>query len=303
MKKLVFVLILIFVIGCKTSGPTSTITETDIHIGTEGLVMELNDNMPPDVVYSGDTFPVGVKLDNKGAYDIYRGILLLNVEKDLLESKQSPIKVLDIKGASFGNPKGDSETINFLLKSKDIGKEIETMTSNIILTTCYAYQTAFTDTICIDTDFYNLKNKVKACSAEDKTYGSGQGGPVSITKIESKMMQEDNFLKPVFLIYIMNEGNGGVISPEGVDLACSEFGVRKNDINKIDVEAYLASEGKKLNCVNSNIKLAEGENMIRCVLEDGVDAKTEPYSTVLKVVLNYGYTETISKSIEIKKLI
>ena len=85
-KKLILIfgiLILIVIAGCegrffkKVSGRDSPITDVDIRQGTEGLTMEFTKNAPPKNVFEGGgddggsgIFPVAVKLENKGAYDI-----------------------------------------------------------------------------------------------------------------------------------------------------------------------------------------------------------------------------------------
>jgi len=300
-KIFTFFILILFLSGCDIGNQSAKISDEEYHTGTEGLVIEFMDNMPPEKVYETDTFPAGIKLENKGAYDIKNGYLLLNIEQDNLDLQKGSLKrSLEIDGRSISNPYGESQTINYLLKANELGKETETLTSTIIATECYEYKTEFLKTVCVDTDFYNLKKVAKACSSEDIESSDGQGAPVSISKVESKMLEEDDVLKPTFIVYITNNGNGQVINSDSVSAACSETGFSREDINYIKVSSFFASEGASLTCKPDSVKLKDNMAVVRCVYEDGIDKNKESYSTLLKIELDYGYTQTISQSVQIR---
>lgn len=307
MKKIVLILITLILIisGCTTQkGPSVSITERDIRVGTDGLVIEFNKNMPPQQVYESEIFPVGIKLSNKGAFDIVGGYLLLNIEKDILDFQKGSEKVnIKIDGKSLGNPQGGYEIKNYLLKPRMFGGETETITSVMIATACYNYKTFFTESVCVDTDFYNARGWKKACSASDASFGSGQGAPVAVTKIEPKMFEENGILKPMFIIHIKNVGKGQVIDSTKVADMCSAKGISREDINTMNLTANLGDEKKALVCNPSVLKLKDKEEEVRCTFETGIDKEVQPYTTILGVELDYGYTESVSKSVEIRKVI
>lgn len=298
-KKIMLISILFILVGC-TTGPFQKDVEEDIHKGNTGLVMNFFKGTPPKTVHEGETFPVTVELRNKGAYDIQNGDLLINIEQDLLELKEGELKEdLDIEGKSTGNIEGSLDKKTFLLKSKNLGKETETITSNIIVSACYKYRTVFSEDVCIDTDYYNTKGFVKACTAETSTFSSGQGGPISITKVEAKMLAEDDMIIPKFDIYISNYGTGQVIKDDEVDDLCSSKTVDKEDINFVKVSVDLFEES--LDCNKETLVLKEGSGFIRCSLTNGISKDTPSYTSLLTVTLDYGYSESISQSVEIKK--
>ncbi len=303
MKKILLIMVFLFVVGCSQSeGPSATITNEDLYKGNIGLVANFGKNMPPVKVYENDIFPVGIELSNRGAFDITEGYLLLNLEEDnMVLEKGDIVRDLKLKGKSFGNPKGDFEIMNFFVKAKELGKETETITSNIIATSCYRYKTFFSKTVCVDTDFYNLKKVQKACSAQDMSFGSGQGSYVPIVRIEPTMMQDDGVIKPMFIIYIENRGGGEVTNPNSIKKICSEEQINPEDLNYIEVEAFLSET--PLVCRPSPIKLQGREKVVRCSLEEGISKEIPSYSTILTVKLDYGYTDTISKRVEIRKII
>ncbi len=302
MKRVLLIMMMLIIVGCgQGEGPSASITKEDVHKGNIGLVMNFGQNMPPLKVYESDIFPVGIELSNKGAFDITEGYLLLNLEEDNLQLEKGSIKDdIEIKGKSIGNPKGDLGIISFLVKSNEIGKETETITSNIIATACYKYRTSFSKDVCVDTDFYNLKKGEKACSAKDMVFSSGQGAPVSVVKVEPNMLEENGVIKPRFVIYIENIGRGDVINPNSIEKVCSAEEIIPEDINYIEVEAYLSET--PLVCQPTPIKLQEEEKTVRCVLEEGISKNLQSYTTILTINFDYGYTESISKKVEIRKI-
>jgi hypothetical protein len=305
MRKIIFIfLILILCLGCNKNGVSSQITEEEFHIGNDGLLFSFMDNMPPMLVYEQENFPVSLKIENKGAFDITNGVLILNVEKDNINVKEGTLKrSIKLYGKSFGIPYGETDAAHFLLSAKELDKETETITSTVLATICYKYETDFTSTVCVDTDFYNTKNVQKACSAQSQTFSSGQGGPVSITNIEASMTQEDNMIKPVYTITIDNVGGGLVIESDSVTSACSAEPVSKDDINKLEITAKFAGDNTPLTCKLSSSKLKNNEIIARCISNIGIDESVPAYNTVLQVSLSYGYTQTISKSFEIRSTI
>ncbi len=303
--KFLIVLCLVLVLvagGCsKGGGPSVSITEEDIHRGKEGLLIEFGKNMPPSLVYEEDMFPIGIELENAGASDITKGYLLLNLEEDNMDLEKGHIKeTFKIEGKSIENPYGDSEVLNYMVRAKPLGSETETITSNVIATLCYKYNTRFGESVCVDTDFYNRKNAVKACGAEDESFSSGQGAPVSVVKVESKMLEESGDVKPMFIVHVRNDGDGQVINPTIISEVCSSRVVKHEDINYIEVSAYLGEE--ELVCRPSPLKLREKEDIVRCSLEQGIDKDVPSYKSLLTVDLEYGYSETISKQVEIRSL-
>tara|TARA_Y100000310_G_C20668199_1_gene808814 strand:+ start:325 stop:1251 length:927 start_codon:yes stop_codon:yes gene_type:complete len=305
MKKIMLILwiiVLLFSVGCdKEEGPSVSLSESDIHTGTEGLSFEFGEKMPPRLVYATDIFPVSMEIKNKGAFDVKGGYLLLNIEKDILEFDLGDQKErIDLDGKSLSNPEGDEEFFRFNVVSRELGKETETLTTTILATLCYKYQTEFSGDVCVDTDFYNTREIEKACDAEDETFTSGQGGPIAVTRIESKILEDSGYIKPQFIIYLKNKGQGEVISQDSVDNACSDSTIDDNEINYLSVEVMLGDEKSELTCRPDKTKLRDGIETIRCSLEEGIDKNLQPYITILRVELNYGYIETKSKNVEIR---
>jgi len=231
-------------------------------------------------------------------------------------------KEIKIDGKSVFNPNGDEYFITVDGKTKVLGAQSEKQSSTILATACYPYKTIFGTSVCIDTDIYGISRGQKACSITDLKFGKGQGAPVAITKVETRMLpQDDNKIKPLFLIHIENKGNGEVIKLSETQKACTEESLDYKDFNTIIVDASLS--GKPLDCriekdgepSSAEIRLREKKGIIRCTLEevdldgDGVndieliDTGRDAYVAPLRIELDYGYTFTISKDIIIEKIL
>ena len=58
--------------GCQTSSTKSTGT-SESYTGTEGLSLKFIDGMPPDNVWKGSEFEVGIDVQNKGLANVKEG--------------------------------------------------------------------------------------------------------------------------------------------------------------------------------------------------------------------------------------
>lgn len=301
MKKTILLLfVLLFLVGCQTGGPSfGDSIDEDMHTGNEGLVITFGPESPPSRVFELDDFPVTLELENKGTFDIRNGIILLNLERDYTQlTRGNNVEDIDLLGRSVQNPNGDQDIKTFIVKALDLGTQTETLTTNIIVTSCYKYKTEFSRKVCVDTDFYNVKQAEKACHAEDLTFRSGQGAPVAVTKIETKPLQDEDFIMPRFIIHVENQGDGQVTSTSRYQNLCSSDEIDYNEINKINVNAFLGDEA--MTCSPKVLKLRQEDSIIRCTLENGFNKDIPSYSTLLTVKLDYGYSQSISKQVEIR---
>jgi len=223
------------------------------------------------------------------------------IEKRLNELKDIKIE-FDVDGKSILSPIGDDIFITIDAEASKIGEQSETRPSTILATTCYSYQTVFGSTVCIDTDIYGIRKGKKVCTVNDLSFSEGQGGPVEITKVESKILPDGDNIKLQFLIHIENNGNGEVIKLSKVEEACSSVPLEYKDFNTIKISATLS--GDPLNCSSDEnfIRLKEKRDVVRCT-SISIGRNRDTYTAPLNVELDYGYTFTISKNIIIEKVL
>jgi len=297
------------------------ITDADIRKGTDGLDMEFLKNAPPENVFEGSQddggkvitsdFPISLRLKNEGASNIEEGILIFASEKAYvnvsLESKERQEFI--IKGKSIYSPVGDEEFVTLTAGAKRISAQSETHPSTIFATACYPYNTILGTSVCIDTDIIGEVRGKKVCDIKDLTFSEGQGAPVAVTKIETRMLPDVdvNKVKPHFIIFIENKGNGEVVNSKKLGAACSSSGLNYTDFNTLTISASLPQGDLKcsenVDPGPAAVRLREKEDIVRCTLEDGIDIGRDAYTAPLKIELNYGYTFTISKDIIIEKVL
>ena len=330
-KKLILtigILSLLIIAGCSEGGfsgigKKKPITDVDIRKGTDGIKMEFLPNAPPQNVFAESGFPISLRLknagasdipeDNKGTLQIERGIVIFGFEKAYLDIPNIPQgKVLfDVKGKSIYAPLGDEEFISVNAKAGAVGPQSEKHPTTIFATACYPYETVFGASACIDPDIIGEGKGQKACIVKDLAFTGGQGAPVAVTKVETRMLpQDDGKIKPHFLIYVKNAGNGQVVNISKIDRACSSEPLDYKDFNTLKVNATLS--GAELDCdpadgmqKTAEVRLRDKEDLIRCTYDEdgGINAGSDAYVAPLRVELDYGYTFTISKNIIIEKVL
>ena len=324
MKNLTILFITALLIAGCQSQQSNIITYVDIYKGIDGLDMDFLPNSPPKEIYSDEDFFAGIQLENKGAFDIgniarnegekgYEAYLSLVIEDDYMEVAEEGFKDIipfSLEGKSTFNPKGTKNTTTIKLKAKDVDTQSESHTSLITVSACYKYKTTLGTEACIDADVYNLNQKAKACNVQDQTF-SGQGAPVVITKIESRMLphEDESKVRPSFMIYIKNKGNGQVIKRDMIENVCTSITLDHEAFNTIYANAKLSNQlldcsPKEIQESGTNegyIRLKDKEDFIRCTLTEGIKKNKGTYSTPLTIELDYGYTLSATKEVKILK--
>lgn len=328
--KLVF-LLLVFVVGCRGGGQ---ITNVNIYKGTDGLTMEFLENTPPDEVFENAIVPLGISIRNEGAYDIIDGfgLITFSVEEDYMKLNKESLRTFgerinwegdkpqikfSLNGKTLERAEGEHEIITLRINSEELEELSQIHESSILATACYGYRTELVANVCIDTDIYNIRGIVKSCKVKDQSYSS-QGAPIVVANINTEMIPMESgdpkkvMLRPQFLIYIQNRGNGLVIekTPGTIRDACSEKSLDYSKWNTVSINVYLGGDKIQVDCDVTEdgegktgiIKLRDNMGVARCILEEGIDEIKGTYVSPLRVVLDYGYTNTISKKIVIKKL-
>ena len=304
-KYIGLILVLFLISGCGSfSLNRGSISDVKIYTGTSGLELEFLKDNPPREVYEDQIFKATVFLRNDGAFDISSGYLLIGLEEDYMKLLYEYDQRLDLQlnGKSMQTPVGEERIEEFTIKTKKIDPQTQEHESSIYVTSCYKYRTELHQDVCIDPDVYNLKPIEKACEVKDISLSS-QGAPVAITKIEEKISssESEEIMIPQFIIYIQNKGKGEVIDERKIDDVCSAKPLTSEDINKLTIAAYLS--GIPLECKPYELKLKNKQEKVICSLKEGIKKDEPAFTTLLSVILDYGYTQTISKKVTIKKLV
>jgi hypothetical protein len=301
-KKIICLIFLLILVGCSGIPFTSrkeTITIPDIHEGTTGINMKYLNRMPPTEVFENQLFEIGLEITNKGATDVQNGIYNIAVNEQFINLIDEKINRFNIKGKSVYQPLGGKEQIRLKARSSELGGQITKQSTTIIANACYEYFTKATVITCIDTQ--ELKQETKVCTVQTQKPRGGQGGPVGIISVEPKIMPHENpdRVKPTYIIGIQNLGAGQIIDSNLVYDACTGRSIDKKDYDVVFVNALLSND--ILNCEPAQIKLRANENKIFCELSQGLDINRGNYQTPLSIELEYGYMQTLPKTVTINK--
>ncbi len=237
-----------------------------------------------------------------------------------------------VDGKTAINPQGDETIISLSAKTGKLDPQSEVKQSTITATLCYPYQTTLSTTVCIDTDVaginpgkpYGTKNSVKVCSAKEFIFNNGQGAPIAVTKIEPQMIPVEKEIKPQFLIFVENKGKGNPVKLAGYDSACyksdytKDLSSNKDLWNVATIKVYKAGKEEEkesqLICTPSLknpegaidettgfLRFRDGKDFVRCTFRDGIPKSSEAFTSPLKVVIDYGYVQSIASNFFIEK--
>ncbi len=215
-----------------------------------------------------------------------------------------------LSGKTVFNDIDDFEILNFPLYIKSLSPLSEIHESYILTQLCYEYRgLAYTD-LCIDTDPYDSGDSEKACSAQSSiSLGQGQGGPVVIDSVVPKMLLDGNVVRPQLKIHIRNTGSGSVFQKGYMNQVCSSDPLQITTYNTITLKEVELSgrslSGGQIECIPQNLQLRDEEDFVTCTVVQGQGISREmlSFETPLKIEIEYGYTESISKQISIKKIL
>jgi uncharacterized repeat protein (TIGR01451 family) len=319
-KKIFLLLLFLIIAGCTPTGTNQVKLEKDLYKGTEGVTLDLFDDKLPSEVYQGETLNYIVKATNKGPYPVNNAKLVISLEKGYMSfiNPMSPsnthIKVIsniDLEGKTLFNTLDDFEVREESIKSLPLDGQSEYHDSLITTNFCYDYKGIAVADVCIDTDPYSIRPGQKVCTVKDSiSLSEGQGGPVLISQIDTRMLVDNfngkDYIRPQFILHIINQGQGFVIKPGTTDKVCSENALQSDVYNSVIINniKFSSYTKKDFDCFPEELVLMEDQDKITCILKTGAIAKeSASYTTPLEVEISYGYMFSQSKEIKIKKVL
>ncbi|MFC1801682.1 lipoprotein [Nanoarchaeota archaeon] len=283
MKKiLILFLLVLFLTSCNIIGgkKDNGLIATNFKTGTDGLEVEIVEGVPPDEIYEGNSFGIGLKIHNKGAYDVNNGQIRIagfNEEYTTLDRWQSELGLLE--GKSITAPDGDYYIEEFQGDNKNIPEGASEYIEKFFIYVDYDYETEANTDICINPNFYDIKSSLESCEPTKTVSFSGQGAPVAITKVEQVVSPESgNQVKLQFKLTIKNKGSGKVLGPIIVD------------------EVKIAN--RRLQCSPREIDLEKDDTVV-C---SGTQSLQGAYITPFSAKLYYTYQTKTSNKLTIKSL-
>jgi len=302
--KLFLLLMVIFVLvlaGCTTG--TQIRGEEEFRYGTRGLDVRLFGALSAEGTYENMPLNLVFEINNEGAYDVKHGILTLEVENPYVEIAGPKQKTFFLRGKSPNVPQGESIDIGFQTYVGRLDPSSSIHKSILYATVCYDYQTKLTADVCIDTDPYNQRvtGDRKVCNRQDLRPGN-QGSPIAIERVEVRTYQMDaNVYLPEFVFHIRNVRKGLTFNYDQVQTICSSNIIPEGTLNKLRLFAQLSET--VLACDKPEFHLVNDVARVVCGLPEGhdINVQLDTYLAPLYVELNYGYSETVTHTFDIKR--
>lgn len=302
-KILAVVSLIILLTGCSSSGnwvffgDDSEFEYEDYRQGVKEIEMNFLQESPPNEVFEGSDFQVGIRLRNEGGSDTKQAILKVTpLAQELVDIEKIDENPFSMQGRSNVNPKGDEIVYTLPAKAKPLSNLMSGLESHevsIIAKLCYLYESYASPTVCIDTAG---DENTKVCEVKDVTL-SGQGAPVAVTNVEVSMIPTESGINPNFKIHVKNKGDGHVYHPNYFDSACTKGSSSDEEIDTVFISASL--DDRTLDCTPKHLQLGN-ENHFTCTTQTPLTSKGA-YTTPLEIKLTYGYMNSIKESVEIKK--
>jgi hypothetical protein len=357
---IVFIIVSSLIITGCTNGNNRRPTILNVYTGTQGVTVKLTDNNPPAELYEGSEVILMAEIWNKGAFTPRSGVngpiyISVNVDDVYLEvsggigesnnynvlnnlintnTEANNLVSLYLSGKSQSWPTGERTIIPIAnLKVNKITGTRESPTTKIETSACYEYKTVFSESICVDTDIYNLDKNPICRNQRTYTY-AGQGAPLIVSKLEVDMIPvgvtadavginisvvdesgqiqgvepgstegKSIIIEPSFRIYFKNTDTGVVLGTDGNSNPCVYGPSTRGEV--IRIKANLSNI--ELECTKPDINMYSNEGSVRCWLpaerlpsQFGLNRN---YELPLLVEAEYFYRTTTTNDVKIKRLI
>jgi len=313
-----FVLLALFLAGCRARQEVEPDATEKIYKGTDGLVMTFLKDNPPDKLWDTSTLDIIVGLANKGTSDLSGtrcALYLSGYDKDIIRGLPQAAQCGLLEPKSSLNPEGSYTTVEFSTDHPMILSEgIDSLDQGFMVTACYEYETNAKVSVCIDPHLYDIGPVDRVCNVRDVTLTGGQGAPVSVDKVEVNMAEN----KVLFKIRVSNKGGAVVkksIFSSGKTQAVGQQGVVFDydaslgncpgslDPRDYNLVSYVVEMGgvqgackPQRNGLNK-VPLVDNKGIIYCTFS--VSPADLAHTKVLSINLFYNYMDSIIKEVTI----
>ena len=324
MKKralIMFVILAVIITGCQKtpSADPSYGSPSNVYRGYSGLKMSFAANYPPLKMYDETPLHFIIETENEGTYDLTGNcqINLYGYDTGIITGLKKTESCGNLNPRTTSFPIGGIDNIEFYTENIFLPDGVSSLKQNFVATACYQYRTVANPVVCVDPALYKPFPTERACRVADVITSGGQGAPVSVDKIEVDMQKGT----AQFRIHISNKGfssaktsilsrskpqtgsTGTVISRTASILDDCPFNIGYNDKDIVDYYVEMPS-GRLLECspmIDNDYRVRLKDNRGVIVCRFAVDENEPAYTSVLNIVLDYNYMESISRQVELVK--
>lgn len=301
------ILLLVFLAGCK--GKEEAVSKTKAFVGgNDGLAISFLDGMPPAEVFDVDSpFQIGVKVENKGEFDIVNaddvdvsitGITPSDFKvtaADLMKNPSEPLKGAGIDGS--GNIiKGDYVTVDFpeMNYYAPVSGSIPfTIRANV----CYEYGTKAQGKLCIRKDLRGVTGEEGTCNPNRQVPAENSGAPIQITNIR-QVVAGANKIDFFFTIKkVKSTADSLYKTGSSCDSAIANRDVVHIELSDTGLGTLTCSGLKDGTATSGYTTLYNNEREIKCsqVIDNLADSEK-----VVDIKLKYAYKQFIDKELKVK---
>lgn len=298
----------LLVSGCQGFGGAQKEPQLGYRTGSQGLVINFLPSYPRTQMYDSDPFDVIIEIRNRGSADVGFGgdaVYLSGYDPGIITgiSTFGENVPAGLEGASEFNVEGGYDTIAFNAQIFPLrSKNIDRYPFTILASACYGYETIASENVCIDPDPFSATAEKKVCTPAPVSFGT-QGAPIAVSSVEVDATPRVTRFK----IHITNVGGGTVFKQGGDYLQkCSPYHSRGLEFNEVDqvrlrgvnvAGKTITSSCKPMDPQDGSVKLINGRGTVFCEL--GGMPIGPAFNTPLTIELDYGYRNTISRSVEV----
>ena len=302
-KKVFILLALIFLVGCTGLNREQPV-QTNVYTGTQGMVLSFLTNYPPAVLYETDlpNNAIMIEAKNMGADDVTGGfVYITGIDGSVITipgySNYISQSISGLAGrAKTLSTTGDVRQLQFPITRIILPSGTDSFPVNILATACYNYKTNAAFAACVDENPFSIGTK--ACAPGTVTGSGSQGAPIAVTSIAEEVSSK----RAVFRINIANSG-GGMVVKDTTQQKCTSPSYIEQDrvtVNKVLVgNMDIRSSCGNLNKQDSTITLINKQATLVCQLQNVIGgARNVP----IIVELQYAYSNTVQKQVQVKKI-
>ncbi|NQV08795.1 hypothetical protein HQ529_03010 [Candidatus Woesearchaeota archaeon] len=295
------IVVLFFLSGCEI-GTQDTVMDSDVHTGTQGLIISTISGSPPKEILHRSPFQIGLELRNKGATNINNGYVLVKYigkGKDYFNILDENTKAFSLEGKSVLNLGGGYDILLFNVENTAVSKEEEPGYFFGIIG-CYDYKTSASVEVCLNpVSAETAKIGLDVCSTDDLVLGS-QGAPIAVKKIKEYILPKQESGKSIvyFNVYLQNVGGGSIALLENYTDVCRGKG---KTINLEDVKISAKIKNEEMSCEKVG-KDKENPEQVIFICSTALEI-LESHTTILNIEAKYGYiTKEIGVTMKVNKI-
>jgi hypothetical protein len=287
----------------------------DYHVGSQGVYMRFYEKAPPTVIYDSTTaaeaeIQVIVELHNQGAYDLEGSdgvyMYLGGYDNLIIDLANDYGQAIPLLGRSIYNSEGEIALAEWPSAAGGGSGVINMPESTdryqplLQATACYRYVTEASPIVCVSPDPYSITTEQACRPGVVRGNMGSQGAPVAVTHLDAEVIPGEI----AFKISISNVGPGRVIDRSAVSGVCP-YQLEYTHLNYVDYEitfqGQTATSGGGGACQPDRVRLSNGQGIIFCRFSTD-SAQESAYESPVLINLDYGYMDSITTQLDIRRI-